>query len=115
MIKLYQFETGYGAPNLSLFCVKVETFLKMAGLEYEVSIVDDPRKAPKGKMPYIEDDGKIIADSTFILQHLQSAYGVNLDTELTPEEAATAHAFSRMMEERLYFILVYSRLNPVGK
>lgn len=36
MIKLYQFAPAWDVPNLSPFCVKVETYLRMAGLPYEV-------------------------------------------------------------------------------
>ena len=36
MIKLYQFKPAWGLPNPSPFCMKVETYLRMAGLSYEV-------------------------------------------------------------------------------
>jgi len=35
MIKLYQFHPAWGLPNPSPFCMKVETYLRMAGLPYE--------------------------------------------------------------------------------
>jgi hypothetical protein len=28
-------------------------------------------RAPKGKLPYIDDDGEIVADSTFIRWHVE--------------------------------------------
>ena len=67
MIKLYQFEPAFGLPNASAFCMKVETYLRMARLPYEIARNADIRKAPKGKMPYIEDKGQVIADSGFIV------------------------------------------------
>ena len=44
--------------------------LKFAGLEYqeERSI---PSNAPKGKVPYIDDEGTTVADSTFIRFHIE--------------------------------------------
>ena len=36
MIKLYQFKPAWGLPNPSPFCMKVETYLRMAGLSYGV-------------------------------------------------------------------------------
>ena len=39
MIKLYQFKRTFGLPNMSPFCMKVETWLRMAGLEYETVLV----------------------------------------------------------------------------
>ena len=50
MIELYQFPRAFGLPNPIPFCMKVETYLKLTGLPYEVKDTD-PRKAPLGKLP----------------------------------------------------------------
>ena len=47
-------------------------------------------KAPKGKLPYIDDDGQKIADSTFIRRHLESKYGIDFDQGLSAEQRAIA-------------------------
>jgi len=49
--------------------------MKLAGIPYEAHKQTDPRKAPKKKIPYIEDGGEEIGDSTFILKHLKSKFG----------------------------------------
>jgi glutathione S-transferase len=67
------------------------------------------RKAPKGKLPYIEDNGKIIADSSFILKYLKETYGDTLDDDLSKSDKAIAHAFIKMIEENLYWTLVHAR------
>jgi hypothetical protein len=54
MLKLYQLERTWGIPNLSHFCCKTETYLRMAGIEYEI-VPALPLNVPKGKVPYIED------------------------------------------------------------
>ena len=112
MIKLHQFKDNLGVPNPSPFCMKVETYLRMAGLEYEVVLVLDPRKAPKGKAPHVEDDGKTIADSHFILDHLERKYHTGIDDHLSAQEKSIAHAFARMLEERFYWGLMYK---PLGR
>ena len=33
MLKLYQFERTWGIPNLSPFCCKIETYLRMADIQ----------------------------------------------------------------------------------
>lgn len=110
MITLYHFGANYGLPDASPFCLKVDTYLRVAGIDYTSNAgFENLRHSPKGKLPYIEDDGKIIADSTFIIDHLKEKYGDNLDKELNPEQRATAHAFIKMMEENLYWCMVYSR------
>jgi len=101
MIKLYQFSPAFGLPNASPFCMKLETWLRMAGLSYECPRGADLRKSPKGKMPYIEDGGKTVADSSLIIDYLTKKYSVTLDAHLTPRERGEALALQRLFEEHL--------------
>ena len=109
MIKLYQFNPAWGLPNPSPFCMKVETYLRMVGLPYEVINGVLPFKAPKKKLPYIEDGTQVIADSGFILKYLKQTYGDKLDENLSDHEKASAHALSRLFEENLYWVVLYCR------
>ena len=109
MIKIFQFPASIGLPNASPFCLKLETWLRMAELEYEVVVTPDPRKAPMGKLPIIEHDGKKIADSSCAIAYLEKACGVNLNAQLNPSERATAHALQRMLEEHTYWALLHFR------
>lgn len=109
MITLYQFPRFFNLPNLSPFCAKVECYLRMARLEYTIEAVTDTRKAPKGKCPYISEDGNLIADSEMILDYLEKQYDVNLDNTLSPEQKAQSRAIQAMLDERLYWSAVYSR------
>lgn len=108
-IKYIQFRSGFGVPNPSPFCMKGEILLKMAGLEYENQILSDPRKAPKGKLPYMSDAGQDIADSSLIRRHLEDKYGTDFDPALNDTDKAISHAMARMVEERLYWVVLYSR------
>ncbi|HAA93943.1 MAG TPA: glutathione S-transferase [Rhodospirillaceae bacterium] len=109
MIKLFQFPRAMGVVNASPFCVKAEAFLRMAELEYEIVKLADPRKAPKGKLPYIEDDGEIVPDSEHIIAHCQKKYGDTLNDGLSEQDLAAAHGIRRMLDENLYFALLYCR------
>lgn len=109
MIELYQFRPKFGVPNLSPFCLKLETWLKMTGLEYRVNYIDDPRKAPLGKLPFIKDDSLCLADSSIIIDHLERHYAISLDAHLSTLQKAHSHACKVMVEERLYWALVYHR------
>ncbi len=108
-IKYIQFQSGFGVPNPSPFCMKGEILLKMAGIEYVTEIMDDPRKAPKGKLPFLIDNGIEVADTTLIKRHLEDKYGADFDAGLTQEQRAISHAMARMIEERLYWVTLYSR------
>src|SRR5262245_28521051 len=109
MIKLYQFNPAWGLPNPSPFCMKVETYLRMVGLPHEVINEGLTLKAPKIKVPYIEDGTQVIADSGFILNYLKQTYGDKLDENLSDHEKASAHALSRLFEENLYWVVLYCR------
>jgi glutathione S-transferase len=108
MITLHTFGPQFGLPDPSPFVTKAELLLKMAGLPYRT----DPSglsKAPKGKLPYIEDDGEKIADSTFIRWHLEKKHGVDFDRGLSKEQRAVAWAFEKVAEDHLYWALVDAR------
>ena len=109
MLKLCQFPGAYGLPNLSPFCMKLECFLRMTKLEYEVVEFTDPRQAPKGKAPYIEDGDLRMGDSALIIRYLQNKNGIDLDSRLSAEQRAVSLAFQEMVEENLYWVIVYSR------
>jgi glutathione S-transferase len=108
MITLYTFGPAFGLPDPSPFVMKAETLLKMAGLPYRTDKTGFNR-APKGKLPYIDDDGTIVADSTFIRWHLENKHGVDFDRGLSAEQKAVAWAFEKMAEDNLYWVMVDGR------
>ncbi|MEE9397510.1 MAG: glutathione S-transferase family protein [Methylococcales bacterium] len=108
MITLYQFTPTWGIPNPGQFCVKLETYLRIAGIPYTV-VETLPLKAPKGKLPFIEDDGQKITDSRFIIEHLKNKYGDSLDRDLNPKQRGIMTAMQRLLEEHLYWIGMYAR------
>jgi glutathione S-transferase len=109
MIKLYQFAPAFGLPNASNFCLKLETYLRMANIPFESVYGIDMAKTPKGKMPYVVDGGKKIGDSNFIIEYLKHTYGDSLDADLTPADRAISLAMHRLIEENLYWVMVYGR------
>jgi glutathione S-transferase len=108
MITLYGFGAGFGLPEISPFVTKTEVQLKMAGLAYRKERAMPPA-SPKGQLPYIEDDGEKIADSTFIRAHIERKYGFDFDAGLDRETRAQAWAFERMIEHHVYWALVGAR------
>lgn len=110
MIRLYVFPASLkGTPNPSQFCVKLETALRLAGVPHEVCHGTNPAKGPKGKLPFIEMEGERIGDSTLILYRLKEKLGVDLDRGLDETEKAQSHMIQRLVEERLYWVIVHSR------
>jgi glutathione S-transferase len=108
MITLYGFGPAFGLPDPSPFVLKTDIQLKMAGLPYRHAKAA-PQAAPKGKIPFIDDDGVLIGDSTFIRAHIEARYGVDLDRGLSGPERAQAWAVERMLEDHLYWAIIALR------
>ncbi|MCE4060744.1 glutathione S-transferase family protein [Pandoraea sputorum] len=108
MLTLYTFGPAFGLPDASPFVVKAEMLLKLAGVPYRTDR-GGFRRAPKGKLPYIEDDGEIIADSTLIRLHIEQKYGVDFDANLTPEQRGAAWMFEKALEDHFYWYVVQAR------
>ncbi|HVI52573.1 MAG TPA: glutathione S-transferase family protein [Candidatus Sulfotelmatobacter sp.] len=107
MLELRQFPLFRGV-NLSPFCLKVEAYLRLTGLPFRI-VTGQSFRAPKGKLPVLVDDGLVISDSGDIIAYLERTRGAPLDGGLTPEQAALGHAVIRMLDESLYFAIVYDR------
>lgn len=108
-IRLFQFEPAWDLPSPSPFCLKLETFLRMNRLPYEVVPGARMEQAPKGGLPYIEFEGQPLGDSGFIITFLKQRFAINPDASLSAVELAVAHAIRRMLEEHMYWVMTYSR------
>jgi glutathione S-transferase len=106
---LHQPPRAFGVPNPSPFCIKLETWLRLAEIPYRMVPCPDPRKGPKDKIPFVTIGGETIGDSEFIIAALSERYGVDLDKGLSAPDRAVATAFTRMLEEHLYWAAVHSR------
>lgn len=109
MIKLYTFPEAFGLRNVSPFCLKVEMALTWLKIDYEIVLQADPRKSPKGKLPYIVADGETIADSELIFEYLDQRTDGGLYGGLSARDYARGTAFTRLAEDHLYWIMVASR------
>lgn len=107
MITLFGYHPAFNMPSGSPFVIKSMIHLTMAGQPFELTFTDDPTTAPKGKLPYIRDGDRVIADSDVIRWHLEHTYGADFDEGLTPAERAEGLAFARLAEEHLYWCGIY--------
>jgi glutathione S-transferase len=110
MIRLHIFPDALkGTPNPSQFCVKLEAVFRLAGVPHEICPETNPAAGPKGKLPFIEFEGERIGDSALILEYLKEKIGLDLDDGLDASERALSHMIERVVEERLYWVIVHSR------
>jgi len=108
MITLYTFGSYWGMPDPSPFVMKADMLMKLSKLPYET----DTRgfgKAPKGKLPYLRDGETVVADSTLIRLYLEKQYAIDFDKGLSARDRGAAWAAEKMLEEQLYWVVVYWR------
>ena len=109
MIRLTLFPSAFGEPSASPFCMKSYCMMKAAGLPFEVIETNDPRKSPKGKLPFIESETEQIADSEQIRGFIETVADIDFDEGLSASDRGAARAITRMVEEHLYFAIVADR------
>jgi glutathione S-transferase len=108
LITLYTFGPLFGLPDPSPFVMKGEMLLKLAKLEYQANSRGFVG-APKGKLPYMDDNGTVVADSTLMRLHIEQKHGIDFDRGLSAREKGIAWATEKMLEDHLYWVLVYWR------
>ncbi|XP_065359871.1 failed axon connections isoform X1 [Calliphora vicina] len=109
IIYLYQFSRTPLLPSLSPYCLKVETWLRLAGLKYENVDHKMRFRSKKGQLPFIELNGEEIADSAIIIKELSAKHNKDLDAGLTTEQRNVSYAMIAMLENHLIWILFYWR------
>lgn len=109
-ITLHQFE-------ISPFCDKVRRILHVKGVPYEIreiralrSAVDVRRINRIGRVPVLEVDGQLIADSSEIARFLDERFPDPPLWPADPRERAQCHLLEDWADESLYFYEMTMRL-----
>lgn len=106
---LFTLGGAFEMRNVSPFCLKIELLMKSLQINFDLKEEPDPRKAPKGKLPFLEVEGEILADSELITQYLDQLTNGAVYAGLTPQQCAYGVALARLAEDHLYWIMVASR------
>jgi glutathione S-transferase len=106
-IRLHLFPDPWGL-NPSPFCLKVETYCRLAGIPFE-AVRAFPVFAPRGKLPVLSHGAERVPDSHLIIDWLKKRHGDVLDRDLDAGQRALGHLISRVCEESLYFAILYIR------
>jgi glutathione S-transferase len=116
MLTLYSWPELCGVADNNGYGLKVYAFLKLTGVPFRHEHIFDASKAPRGQLPYIDDDGEIIGDSDTILAHLVRKFGLTIDAGLNPAQRDTNLLVDRMLDD-LYWVMSYSRwkANATGR
>ena len=101
MLTLYSYPTLFGLADNNAYGLKVFAFLKLADLPFRHEHIFDASAAPRGQLPYNEDDGEKIGDSETIIAHVTRKYGLTIDAALTTAERDTDLLITRMLDRSL--------------
>ncbi len=108
MITLYSYPGLYGLADNNAFGLKVFALMRLAGMAFRHEHILDTRLAPHGQLPYVEDDGMILGDSSAIVAHLIERHGLGIDDGLTDAQRRQAFCINRILDD-LYWPMSYSR------
>jgi glutathione S-transferase len=108
MLTLYSYPELFGVADNNGYGLKVFAFLKLAGVPFTHEHIFDASKAPRGQLPYINDDGAIVGDSDTIIAHVTRTRGLTVDAALTSTQRDMSHLIDRMLDD-LYWVMSYSR------
>lgn len=108
MFKLKKFGSSFGLPDSSPFVLKLESYLRLAKIDYD-PINADVRKAPKGKFPVIIDGDRTVCDSQFAIEYLKKKHGDTVNAGLSAQELAEHHILRLAIENHTYFMAMAYR------
>ncbi|KAF7633666.1 hypothetical protein Mgra_00006973 [Meloidogyne graminicola] len=107
IIYLVIFPRTHSIPSSSPSSLKLETWLRMNNLKYQNVSNEFKHASVKGQIPFIELNGRQIADSNFIIEHLRTHFKLSIDGNLNSMERANLRAFSLLIEESFFRCLQY--------
>lgn len=108
MIVLFTYPSLFGLPDNNPYGLKVIAFLRLGGVPFEQRPIFDASAAPRGQLPYIEDDGVTVGDSDAILAHVTARYRVTVDEGLSPAQRRLDLLIRRTLDD-LYWVMSYAR------
>ena len=82
--------------------------LTYLGMDFSVRENMELTKSPKRK-PWLEDQGRVIADSDLILHYLDNKSDGALFRHLTTQQQGIGVSFVRLTEHHLYWLILASR------
>jgi glutathione S-transferase len=100
VVILHQLKRGKTVPNLSPFALKLETYLRMANIPYQVD--ETYPFSAKGKIPWITLNGEHLADSQIILEFLQKKFNKTIGNH-SEEQRALGTLARVVADEYLYW------------
>ncbi|MCX7630720.1 MAG: glutathione S-transferase family protein [Geminicoccaceae bacterium] len=91
------------------FVLALETWLRLAELPFTVENSLRGEWLPDARLPRLRDGARLIVGLDAILDHLKASRGIDPDAALAPHQQAEAKALRRLLEDHLYFAILWAR------
>ncbi|GMS99839.1 hypothetical protein PENTCL1PPCAC_22014, partial [Pristionchus entomophagus] len=88
-------------PNISPWSLKMETWLRLARIPYTAIATFSKGKSIKSSLPFVEVNGRQMADSAIIIETLKVEFGKSLDHSLSSDEVSRCRAITALVEEQM--------------
>jgi glutathione S-transferase len=108
MLTLYSYPELFGVADNNGYGLKVFAFLRLCRVPFRHEHILDASAAPRGQLPYIDDDGETVGDSDTIIGYLTTKYRLTIDAALGAAQRDGNHLVGRMLDD-LYWVMSYSR------
>jgi glutathione S-transferase len=108
MPTLYSYPDLFGVADNNPFGLKVYSFMRLCGLEFEHKHILDTKSAPRGQLPYLVDGDKSVGDSDVIIDYLKHKYELDIDSALSTWQT-NLDLFVRRTLDDLYWPMSFSR------
>lgn len=103
VIYLYQFPRIKHVPSISPYCLKLETWLRIADLDYENVPCGWYTRSMEGTLPFVELNGVEYPDSSLVIREMTQKFNEeDVENHLDDEQRASAKAFVKLAELSLY-------------
>ncbi|KAH7723940.1 cadmium-inducible lysosomal protein CDR-5 [Aphelenchoides avenae] len=106
VVYLYTFPRPKCTANALPYSLKVETFLRVNNIPYEIVETYLGRSA-EGKLPFVEFNGEHYADSQLIIFKLEEYF--RPEAGLSPEEHGIVRLVTRMLDTPTFTTIMYHR------
>src|SRR5271163_5191736 len=99
MLTLYSYPELFGVADNNGYGLKVFAFLRLCHVPFRHEHILDASAAPRGQLPYIDDDGETVGDSDTIIVFLTRKYRLTIDAALGAAQQDTDLLIARMLDD----------------
>uniref|UniRef100_A0A914XXT9 Uncharacterized protein n=1 Tax=Panagrolaimus superbus TaxID=310955 RepID=A0A914XXT9_9BILA len=115
VVYLVQIPRAGAIPSVSPYCLKLETWLRMANIPYRNISNEFSHVSHKGQVPFVELNGRQYADTNHIITDLTKTFNVQLDSHLSEKEWADMQAYHCLVENAILWLKKKCDAFGIGK